>query len=247
MDPKNYPLSQSKDIERIKREFRRLLLREADLIEEYSDKNKHMLHLIEKKNPKFYFKVFNPNQSKDYISYFQLQYVPEHEHTFEYSTFNLQIDQIIEHFNKWISLLRQFNSINYTQDDIFLKAYENEFYEAFSFDEDLSEPQPFNHKTQVFLLHFLQGLTNGLKGANPNDPEIKNIINEVEEIKNNIQNLDQKVAAKKISRVWATLKKKGLPLLNTVIAKVKDELVKRGVSFGIDGIGHFLHNHHLLS
>jgi hypothetical protein len=246
MNPKNYPLTQSKDIERIKREFHKLSLKEADLVEEFVDKNQHMIHLIEKENPRFYFIVYNPNQSADYKSYFNLKYLPEHEHTFDNSTFNLQIDQIIEHFNRWTSLLRQFNSISYTQDHLFLKMYEDEFYNAFSFDDSPADPQPLSHKTQVFLMYFLEAVINGLKEVNQNDSEIQNIISDAEEIRNDIQNLDQKVAVKRIASIWARLKKKSLPLLNTFLEKAKDELFKRGISWGYDAIGHFLHNHHLL-
>jgi len=66
LSPMDYPLSQSRDIAQMYSWFRMALLLEDELIEETNNEN-HMIHLIRKSNPKFYFKIFKRKHSPNHV------------------------------------------------------------------------------------------------------------------------------------------------------------------------------------
>jgi hypothetical protein len=159
--------------------------------------------------------------------------------------YNLPLGDIKARFGNWLYLLRGY-PLSYSEDEYFLREYENEYFQTFEFAGEDERARPFDHKAQLLLYYCLEGIENALKQADPGDPEIKLLLAEAESLKGNIQNLSRVAAARKTSRLWAKIKKKGLALALGAVEEMKKELYKRAVNWVFDGIGHLITNHHLL-
>ena len=129
MDTKSYPLILSREIEKLLRTFRSLLNQHSHIIESHD--SKHLVSLRDKDKPDFYFRVYGPGQNKEGLPIFHLQYVPENEIDFLSANRNISLEKIIGHFHNWISIIENFNAINYTEDDNNMQFYEKEFYSEF--------------------------------------------------------------------------------------------------------------------
>mgnify|MGYP003498109603 CR=1 FL=1 len=66
------------------------------------------------------------------------------------------------------------------------------------------------------------------------------LIKEAEEIKDSIPKMTKKTTVKKISRFFANVRKKSLPLLKEVLELGRKEIFKRGIKFVLNNIGDWI-------
>lgn len=207
LNPADYPIVQSKDIAQVYAWFRKALFIENDLIEE-SDMEKHMIHFIRISNPRFYFKVFKPHLEGNNQSYYYLNYNPENFNPSPNTSFNATLDQLKHHFQVWISLLREYNAISFTEDDVLLANYEQE-YKSYFTESDNSMDQPIEEQKQLQYYYALEGITNGLKKYDQQDSEIEKLIQATDDLKRNIQNITKSEFSAKLSKLLGKMKLKG--------------------------------------
>ena len=124
-------------------------------------------------------------------------------------------------------------SNNINKDNILLKEYEKEFYDAFEIIDDDADIKPYDLKTQVLIQNFL---ILSIKVLEKNKKENSYLIQEAETLKNNIQNYTKRKTVKSLSLFLAKTRKKGLLLLKEILNVAKKELIKRGVNGGFDTI-----------
>ncbi|HJS01410.1 MAG TPA: hypothetical protein VJ780_10790 [Flavobacterium sp.] len=231
IDKKKHPLSLSKDIETILKNFRYYLSEYSSIIEK--KENDDLFYLFDKENPSFYFRIYRPNQASDFSSRFFLDYLPHNEKTFDEYSNNLPLTQVKSSFLNWIKLLEQFNSIDYENDN-FVKIYEEEYYAEFEIlDEDVDEV-PFNHERQLIMYNLLSLIENRLEKENSSNKKILEVLNETKELKNNIQNLTKKDVIKRLAKILAKTKKISLKLIIDIFDVAKKEIIKKGLQEGID-------------
>lgn len=243
LNPTDYPLSQSRDIAQVYSWFRVSSVQESELIEEAFNE-KHMIHLVRIGHPKFYFKVFNPHLEGNLECYYYLNYNPESENPIPNTSYNQKREELFEHFRIWISLLKQYDAVSFTEDAFILRKYENEYYSSFGVGQTDEADHPLNEGTQIRYYYVLEGIVNGLKNASQ-DADIVALTMETEALKNNLQNLSQRTFAIKAAKILAKIRKKGVAVLATVWDEVKKQLIKKGIEAGFDGIQSFISNHHL--
>lgn len=241
MNKRDYPLSLSKDIEKLIKDFRKFQFQNSDIITSIDDAN-FFIHLVDKYDSRFYFKVSNPNQSNDFRSFFSFYYFPESDKSFQKTSFNNEAIELFKHLNNWVKLLREYNSINYSEQDQFAKQYEDEFYAEFDILEEDAEINPFEHNRQVFIYNLLSYVERELIKSAEQDQEILSLISETQELKENIQNLSKKNLIRKLSRVFAKIKKKGLKLFIDIIDVAKKEIIKKALYGGYYEMNHFIDN-----
>lgn len=242
MQKKDYPLSLLKDINNLLKEFQRLLFENEDIIEAV-EHEKYLVYLRDKEHHAFYFHVTNPNQTSDYRSFFNFTYLPQSDLTLTNKTsFNNDLSTVIQNFNIWVELLRQYNEINLTEEDYITKQYEEELYHEFEIVDEDAHIKPFEHEKQVFLYKLLTYIETELQEKANGDIEIQQIISDTQDLKDNIQNLTKKKAIRRLSRIFAKVKKHGIKLFQDVLNEAKKEIIKRALGGGLDEIGNWIHH-----
>jgi len=241
MQNKNYPLSQLKNIQVLLNEFRKLIFQNSDIIDQIKDP-RNLIYLRYKNNEIFFFKVTSPNLTADFRSFFNFNYLPQDENSFNQTSFNNESSIILEHFSIWINLLREYEEVNLDEDEIIENFYQEEFFHDFEILDEDAYTAPFEHEKQVILYNFLTYIETELKRQLTDDPEIKELIAETEEFKDNIQNFSKKVVVKKFSRILAKIKKKALSMIIEILNEGKKEIIKRALTGGLDEIVKYTHH-----
>ncbi|MEI6949935.1 hypothetical protein V9K67_22300 [Paraflavisolibacter sp. H34] len=242
MNKKNLPLSLLKDTDQLLKEFQKLTFENEDIIHKIDD-DKSLLLFRDKEHPSFYFQVTTPNQTSDHRSFFHFQFVPHNEHSIERNaTFNNALPEVVKNFNYWISLLRQYNEINLSEEDFITQQYEEELFHEFEIVDDDAYIKPFEHEKQIFLYKLLTYVESELKKEDNRDVKIQELICETQDLKENIQNLTKKNVIRKLSKIFAKVKKHGIKLFQEVLNEAKKELIKKALSGGIDEISSLMHH-----
>ncbi|MGI4806379.1 MAG: hypothetical protein ACRYFL_16545 [Janthinobacterium lividum] len=137
-------------------------------------------------------------------------------------------------FENWVKILKEYDSIDLSQEDEFIKHYQEEYFEEWKIvDEDTNE-KPFNNQQQIAIFRLLEYVETKLKEDENQDSELTHIIQETESLKANIQNLTKNAVVKGLSKIFAKIKKKGLPLLFEVLKEVKKEIIKKVITEGFE-------------
>ena len=157
------------------------------------------------------------------------------------ASFNNEIPNIIISFNKWIALLRGYNSVNLTEDDYFTDFYEQEFFQEFEIVDADAEITPFTHRQQVALYNLLETIEGELIIQKNDNLKLDEVILETQYLKENIQNLSKKAVVGKLARILAKIKKSGVKLIKTIWDETRKEVIKQIVNATIDGITSSLH------
>jgi len=245
MSKKDYPLSLVRDISKLIKEFQKLAFENEDIIEKVEDK-KYLILLRDREHPTFYFSVFNPNQANNYTSYFEFEFLPQSDVKLTQVSYNNDLPTVLKHFSIWINLLREYDAIELNQEDYITKQYEEEFFHEFEIVDEDAYTKPFEHEKQVFLYNLLTHveieLNKKMGNGEDSNTEVQEIINETITLKENIQNLSKKNAIRKLSKIYAKIKKHGIKLFQDILNEAKKEIIKRTLSGGMNEIGDWIHH-----
>jgi hypothetical protein len=241
MNKRDYPLSLSKDIQKVINYIKLEVVRNENFIMTKAEDG-YIISLIDKQDDRFFFKIYSPNISSDLKSYFYCDFSPYNETTLKRKEVNTNFEELKIQFEKWLTIIKEYNEVTFTEEDYFTKKYEDEFYADFEIIEEDAEINPFEHKQQVFIYNLLEYVEVELQKNESNDEEIAQLISETIQLKNNIQNLTKKVVVRKMSIIFSKIKKKSLKLFTDIIDVAKKEIIKKVLYGGIDEL-HQLTNH----
>jgi hypothetical protein len=233
MNKRDFPLSLAKDIEQLLKDFRSFEFQNSGLIKTVN-KDPYFIYFEDKLDGRFYFRISTPNQTSDFRSFFGFQYFPQNANSFQTSSFNNDSETLKDHFNIWLTLIKDYNSLSFTEEDHITKQYENEFYTDFEIIDEDADVNPFEHDKQVFLYNLLSYIETKLKKADTQDQEIVELISETELLKKSIQNFSKRNTIRKLAKVFAKIKKKGLKLFIDIIDVGKKEIIKKALYGGYE-------------
>src|SRR4051794_34729727 len=97
-----------------------------------------------------------------------------------------------------------------------------------------------NPENQIKIYHLIEQLQSRLLYHAASNSQIKEIIDDAEVLKNNIQNMHQSVAGKKVAKLFARIKKVGIKVLLDVVDIGYKETIKFCLHGGIYSIQHHL-------
>jgi hypothetical protein len=240
MKKKTYPLVVSKEIENLLTTFRKIIRENSEIIE--IKETNDLIYIVDKEKPEFRFRVYNPSQNRDLSPVFSHQFLPENEVNFESVVRNDKLDKIVSRFNQWISYLKDYNEICFTEEEKLMKFYEDEYFHEFEILEEDAEINPFAENQQIFLYKFLSLTSQELNKINSNDLKLNEIISDTNELKDNIQNLTKKEVIIKMSKVFARIKKFSLKLALDIFDVAKKEIIKKALYGGTEDIGQLLNS-----
>lgn len=236
---RNYTLSVARDIEKVLKLLRELHLKNSNLIQVLN--NEQIFYFQDKLHNDFYFFISDPQRDIGAKKTgFSITFAPQDEEYSNCVTYFSDLEGIVKYFNHWVSLIKDFNNVSLTEEQQFLKFYEDEFFSEFEIIDEDSSSIPFENEQQVFLYKFLTFVSDKLKEEKNNDPVLLEIISETNELRSSIQNLNKNEVVKRISSIFARIKKFSLKLSMDIFDVAKKEIIKKCLYGGIDEISYFI-------
>jgi len=143
---------------------------------------------------------------------------------------------VLHQFESWIGWLSVYDRTNLTPEEEFFKKYKEEFYTEFEIIDDDSETDSFELKQQLFIDQYLEHMEIKLLPISKEDIEIKEIVEDIKDLRKNLGKESKKKVIRKLSSVFAKLRKSSVKLLGEFYSEAKKELFKRLISGGLDDI-----------
>jgi len=196
----------------------------------------YIVRLKSKEKWEYQFKVMRSDISQDDEVSYVFSMNPENERGDTIHSEMTDGKGLIIGIDRWIDILKLYDSLSLDDHDELLLQYEQEFYQEFDFVEDPNGTIGFNPAQLDFLYSFLTILENDLKSTDFKDETIS-IVADTLELRDNIQGMTKKQFAKRFSILLAKMKKVGMKLLYDTFDVAKKELIKKVLYGGIEGIG----------
>lgn len=225
LNPKDFTLVVAKDIKTILAISRRWKTHYAELIQLVE--SDQLFYFNDIKHPNFYFYVGAPDtKSNGKPTKFPFNYTPVNSNTKSSMSGELEMDDIIKHFNIWLDLITEYNSVSFDEDEDFLKIYEDEIFAEFEVIDEDADVRPFDNIQQIILYTFLQTTITHLEKEYPDNTFINEIIEEANNLKDDIPVLSKRVASKRFSKVLAKIQKFNPITFKDVYDVAKKEVIK---------------------
>ncbi len=236
IDPKQKPLKEAKEIEDLLDKIRELAKKNIDLIT-VTEGNGY-IRLEDLSHTEFYFQVANSsidNNTKK-IS-FVVERKPRDDNSIQKVSVSGNKETIINQVKNWIRILRDYESISFSEERKFLMHYENQYYTEFEIIDDNSEDIPFDLKQQLFLNELLVLIEETVNEYEEIDKDVKlELTNSSKEIRASLGKDSKKSVIRSVSKLIAKIRFRSVDLLGKILKKVREELFDRALSHGIDTI-----------
>lgn len=188
------------------------------------------------KSSDFYFEIVSSRfeNNKQLIT---IKYKPKSKSTVsEYNTI-MNPEGLDNCFQKWVDILAEYEKVNTIYDDPIIKKYEEEFFEEYKIIDADADMVSFDLEQQVYLIKYLNKLQKTLNSHNQKEPnnETEKISVDIEELKKDLTKMTKTEIMKKLSKIWAKIRKDCYPVLEKVVIQIKDELVKQLVQKALNG------------
>ncbi len=234
LNPKDYIYTVAKDIQEIIYSLKNFQSNYSDTIQSIETKDRlFYFHDINHKD--FHFLIGIPDKkSKGTPTNFPIQYTPVSHESKGVVTGEADKEKIFKYLLNWISIIEDYNSVNFNQEEDFLKIYEEEIFSEFEIIDEDAVIKPFDNNQQIILYTFLETTANHLEREYPNNNVIKGIIEEANSLKEEIPLLTKRIAFKRFSKVLARLRKFNPITYRDVYDVAKKEVIKYLLLKGVD-------------
>lgn len=200
------------------------------------------LHLIEpviNHNSLFYLKdkdeksefFFSISRGKVRGS-FVIEYKPRHHESVSIFKGEVKVENIPTTFQKWTSLLEQYNETKSIYDDPVLKAYQKEFEAQFEIIDENANYESFNLEQQIYLDNYFTNVIKILeaKFVNKEEQAINPIIDDIKLLQNEQSSLSKNEVIKRLAKIWSLIRKHSISLLKQTFEVFHKEIVKNLVN-----------------
>jgi len=232
INKKKLPLKLAVDIRDLYDKVRSYANAKNDLITIKEDKELKLLLIDNDFQSDFYFTLSNPSFPGE-KSYFDIVYTPANTTSLKPYNTVTNPDGVMASLKAWTDLIEKYNTINLTPNELLINQYEDEFFAGFEIIDDDAEFSSFDFPRQLIILNFLKRTVEILDEETMDNSEI---IKEVNELKDNIQNLTKKVIVRKLSRIFAIVRKKSLELCKKILIEAGKEIFKKAISVGVESV-----------
>ncbi|MGO4773479.1 hypothetical protein ACEN2I_17610 [Flavobacterium sp. W22_SRS_FK3] len=223
-NPKDFIYIVAKDIQEILFSLRNLEADYSDIVKVLETQQLYYFHDISHND--FYFHVGIPDKkSKGAPTLFPTYFKPDRLDSESTFSGEANKNQIVEYFYEWISIVADYNSISFNEEEIF---------SDFVIIDDDAETKPFDNHQQIILYTFLETTVNLLEEKHPNNNNVEEIIQEANSLKNEIPLLTKRIAFKRFSKVLAKLRKFNPITYRDVYDVAKKEVIKHLLLKGVE-------------
>lgn len=241
IDKKKVPLDVLYAIKDLRNQLKDIAEQNKDLIEFKELPDWIFFSLDKDQNSNFYFRVSDYEQNEsDRKTYFKVEALPTYTSMLTPYVSKTLTQKIVETFSTWITLLKNYNEIQLSDEQVLEKKYEEEFLEYFDILDTDAEIEPFEIKQQIFLNDFIDYTITELKKDVHQDIEIAEIILQAETFKKNIPLETKRESIRSLSKIFAKIRKRSIPLIKKIGKTFVDKLVEKGVGWAVDKGEEFL-------
>jgi hypothetical protein len=197
--------------------------------------SKNILKAIDRdSNSDFFFQVENHMIEQGKLRV-QLRYKPRNRDYVEEFAPKIDIKNLNEAFTKWGNLILEYEKIEIFEDPL-LKQYEEEFLSDFEILDVDADTNSYDLNTQIVIDNYLKYLEEKLleNKTEANIEETNQILEEVNDLKENQTNLTKRKVINRLAKIWAKTRKIGLKLLKEVYEEAKKEIIKQLIRGNIE-------------
>ncbi|KRT13829.1 hypothetical protein ASU31_22600 [Pedobacter ginsenosidimutans] len=192
----------------------------------------------------FSFKVFDFNYTINVGVKCSIEMLPYDPNKVTKTTFGVYIKDVEAHFINWISFVNAYNDLVLNSKDKIRNYYEDLYSADFEILDEDADSVPFELERQLLIEQFAILCIDVLN----RDPESnRELIQDAIEIRDTVQNSTKKEIIRKISKFFAKIARKSLPLLKELASEAKKTIFKKAIEFGLKEIQEILiKGYHLL-
>jgi hypothetical protein len=235
MNVHEYPLKLLNDLEGLYGDVRKVVAANTDLIKISSDEPFNLI--IVKKNAitPVYFRILKANLLSDFKTNVAIEFSPKNRHSVEEQKTTSLHTHVIGVLQGWIGLLREYNKVRLTEEEAFIKHYEEEFFADFQIISEDADTSPFSIHQQTLLIEFLEHARDTLEKEESKGADFTELKLEADQLKGDLRNLTKNGVIKRLSNFFArTFKKGGREVLKKFWEFSLDKGFEKGTSYLIE-------------
>jgi hypothetical protein len=226
----NLPLRARQDTVSLRNAFAKLGFNNSDYFQIFPPDGVNIVNYVGK-DRRFHFRIYRPRYSEsEKKTHFHFSYAPFKDSSLEIKTGMLPIDSLVNIFDRWINLLKEFEQVNAELEDSFLNQFKNEFFAEYMPAQDEED------YVKTFRDEILNVLSETLKAVQllleqEAKKEKEDVIAKVIELRNNLQISSRASIRKAIIDLLALTKRYGF---KAAFSYLIDKLLGTGVDILID-------------
>ena len=239
LEKKNYPITLLEEISSVLKYFYGVENSCKDIVT-MTFNDPHLIEVKDIENSGFRYVISTPSQDTQRKSYCKVTKKPRGRHSLEEYSSTILISEIKNNFESWLTLLKDYNKIDLSKEDMYSRDEEKQFYDEFEIIEAEADLKALSVESQFKVYALLEQLQERLEVRVAENPNVKSIIEEAEDLKQNIGILPQSVVARKVAKLKVKIKKIGLKFFLDVVDVAYKEAIKFALKGGAEGIQNLL-------
>ncbi len=235
MNLKDKPLGELQEAQNLIQQIRTTIASNPDFIQEIREKN-CLISLEDKDaNSTFSFAVQKSEVTSNGQILFTFKKKPRSNMDLSEYSGTFSSDKIISQFNNWVGIIKGYEKITLTYDEIFEKKNQEYFYQEFEILDEDADKNPFSPQQQLYINEYVK-IIQAVLEKNNDKYDTEELIKYAEIIREQLPISTKKQVLKSISKLLAKVQKKGLDLLKEVWSEAKKEIIKRVIEGSFEGI-----------
>lgn len=197
---------------------------------EVLEPKEYLLRVVDKdKNSDFYFNIKDFRIEKGLR--FQIDYKPRDSQSIQNFELWIMDSELESFFDKWLRLLREYDTVKSFYDDPILRSFANDYYSEFEIIDENADTEPLK-PAQIFLLDkHLEYLEKniGKYEDDTNRLKIQEISEDINELRENLTSKSKAWVINGLSFIWAKITTQGINLMKDLLSETKKQAVIQGV------------------
>ena len=189
---------------------------------------------------KFKFEIVDLNLSPNSTPVFKIAHIPASSTSVAALRSEKNNKDILNFFQTWIGWIKVYEKSDLTDEDKILKQYEEEFYTEFEILDEDANTTPYSLDQQLQIDQYLEKVQLKLEQSNLTDEIKKEITTDVAELRADLGRSTKTTVVKKMSSIFAKIRKASVSVLKDFYDIGKKEVYKRMLSGGIEEAGQLI-------
>lgn len=177
----------------------------------------------------FYFNIENYETKNDFKVL--VEYRPFTEQNVEKRRVWIKGSEINTYLTKWINLLKAYETVKSPFDDPITESFRNDYYTEFEIIDE-EKDKPLKPKQILLLDAYFEKVEEKIDEhiTELNSEQIKEIKNDISELRENLSSKTKVWIADRVSWIWAKMTKLGPKLMKDFVNEGNKQIVKEGVT-----------------
>lgn len=226
INSRDYPLTVAQDIKFLQTEIKKLIAKNNTHVFYISDD--YIVSLLDGKG--FYLYLHNPASHSERVV-FTLSKKPSSKFDNSHANVICFTEEIIPLISSWIEIIKEYNEIIYSEEELIQNFYEQEFLNEFEILDENADIEPFSFEQQEKLNMFLISIENTIESNRENIIDADIILEDTKRLIAILPQSTKKQFIKDLSKLAGKIRKYGVEFFKTVFK----EAIKEGIKGLLEG------------